>query len=224
MRHFLVDVKSIRCAGARSEFDPEVVERLADSILRSGGLVKPLVLLPSGPMTYEVVGRRLEYWAAVRAREKDPRAGEMVNSYIIEPESAGVVERQLTILRSTETKSRMESDSAGGLDESAFEEIASRLTSIERAVAKCATLEQLEEALRKTRDSIESSVASAKPASRKRAAKREFNKDGPYDQENLSAATVPALKEFASSSGISFPGRIKKQELINLILAHYQTR
>ena len=230
MRHFLVDVKSIRCDRSRSEFDRGTVERLADAILISGGLVKPLVLRPAGAMSYEVVDRHLEYWAAVRAREKDARAGEMVNSYVISQESVEAVEGQLAILRGTEAQGKHMSSPVRQPDTSAIDELAVRLSSIERALARTVTAEQLEGALQSLLSSVEAAIISAKTAPNvktvpKRAAKkREFNPEGPCDQENLNAATVSDLKGFMKRKGISTSGLKKKQDYIDSIIAFYQAR
>ena len=224
MRHFLVDVKSIRCDRSRSEFDRGTVERLADAILISGGLVKPLVLRPAGAMAYEVVDRHLEYWAAVRAREKDARAGEMVNSYVISQESVEAVEGQLAILRGTEAQGKHMSSPVRQPDTSAIDELAVRLSSIERALARTVTAEQLEGALQSLLSSVEAAIASAKTAPKRGAKKREFNPEGPYDQENLNTATVSDLKGFMKRKGISTSGLKKKQDYIDSIIAFYQAR
>jgi len=97
-----VDVASIASKQPLDRFDPDAVESLADSILESDGLLKPLVLRATGPESFEVVDRHLEYWAAVRAREKDPRKGEMVNAYVALPKSTEAIERQLAVLKRTE--------------------------------------------------------------------------------------------------------------------------
>ena len=102
MKHFLVDVARISSEEPRSTFDSQMVERLADSILESGGLLEPLVLVASGPEDFKVVDRHLEYWAAVRAREKNPQKGEMVNAYVIVPEKAIPVGRQLGVIKLTQ--------------------------------------------------------------------------------------------------------------------------
>ena len=222
MRHFLVDVKSIRCDRARSEFDRGTVERLADAILSSGGLVKPLVLRPAGAMAYEVVDRHLEYWASVRAREKDARAGEMVNSYVISQESVEAVEGQLAILRGTEAQGKHMSSPVRQPDTSAIDALGVRLSSIERVLARTVTAEQLEGALQSVLSSVEAAIASAKTAPKRGAKKREFNPEGPYDQENLSVATVFVLKEFMKERGISTGGLRKKQDHIDAIIAFYQ--
>ena len=100
MKFFLVDVVCITSAKSYKEFDKTKVKELADSILESDGLLKPLVLKATGPESFEVIDGYLEYWAAVRAREKDPRKGEMVNAFVISPKDEEIVVKQLHALQS----------------------------------------------------------------------------------------------------------------------------
>jgi len=99
MDFFLVDVKSITPSKPVEQFDRAEVEKLADSILECNGLIKPLVLKPAGPESYAVIEGDMEFHAAVRAREKDPRKGEMVNAFIISPKAEETVLKQLQRLQ-----------------------------------------------------------------------------------------------------------------------------
>ncbi|OIP76896.1 MAG: hypothetical protein AUK48_05120 [Oscillatoriales cyanobacterium CG2_30_44_21] len=82
----LVAVKKIIDPTSHSSFDPEQVERLAQLILQLEGLINPLIVRRASFQSYEVVEGHFEYQAAARAREIDPRKGEMISAYIIEPE------------------------------------------------------------------------------------------------------------------------------------------
>ncbi len=99
MRFFLVDVKSITPSKPVEQFDKAEVEKLADSILECNGLSKPLILKPTGPESYVVIQGDMEFHAAVRAREKDPRKGEMVNAFVISPKAEEIVLNQLQTLQ-----------------------------------------------------------------------------------------------------------------------------
>jgi len=105
MKFFLVDVKSITPSKPVEQFDKAEVEKLADSILECNGLIKPLVLKPAGPESYVVVQGDMEFHAAVRAREKDPRKGEMVNALVISPKAEETVLEQIQKLQGTATPS-----------------------------------------------------------------------------------------------------------------------
>lgn len=98
----LIDVKNITCDVRRSSFAEADLDRLADMILESEGLIKPLVLKATGVESYTVINGHFEYYAAVRAREKDPRKGEMVNAFVISPKSENTIAKQVEVLRAVE--------------------------------------------------------------------------------------------------------------------------
>lgn len=99
----LVDVKNITSNIPRSSFTEADLERLAEMILKCGGIIKPLILKATGAESYTVVDGHFEYYAAVRAREKDPRKGEMVNAFVISPKSEDIVAKQAEALRGVES-------------------------------------------------------------------------------------------------------------------------
>jgi hypothetical protein len=100
MTNFLmVDVASVTSSIPRSSFNEANLDILADMILESGGILKPLVLKKTGFEKYEVVEGHFEYYAAVRAREKNPSEGEMVNALIFTPEEEEAVLKQVAIFK-----------------------------------------------------------------------------------------------------------------------------
>ena len=99
----MVDVESITSSVPRSRYSEADLERLADQLLEES-LLKPLILKKSGFETYEVVDGHLEYYAAVRASEKNPRQGEMVNALIIaEGSEAAAIQQVKTIQELTKS-------------------------------------------------------------------------------------------------------------------------
>jgi len=96
----MVDVESVTSSVPRSNFDEAALDTLADMILESGGILKPLVLKNTGFEQYSVFDGHFEYYAAVRAREKNPREGETVNAFIILPENESAVVKQAATLTS----------------------------------------------------------------------------------------------------------------------------
>lgn len=100
---YLVDVKNITSDIPRSNFAEADLENLADMILDSGGIIRPLILKATALETYTVVDGHFEYYAAVRAREKDARKGEMVNAFVISPKSESIVAKQAEALRAVES-------------------------------------------------------------------------------------------------------------------------
>ncbi len=92
-----VEVESVSSSHSRSSFSEADLDLIADRILESGGLLKPLVLKKIGFEKYDVVDGHFEYYAAVRACEKNPHAAE-VNALIISPESEDAVVKQVEAL------------------------------------------------------------------------------------------------------------------------------
>ncbi len=82
--YYLVDVKSISSKTPRSHFSEDELETLAQSILNAGGLLaEPLLLKQTGAESYEVLAGDRAYYAAVRAREINPRQAETVNAFVV---------------------------------------------------------------------------------------------------------------------------------------------
>ena len=80
-----VDLKEINSDVSRSSFSEQEIEQLADSILKNDSLLRPLIVKQTGIESFIVLDGHLEFYAAVRAREKNPRQAEMVNSFVISP-------------------------------------------------------------------------------------------------------------------------------------------
>ncbi|MEH2162301.1 MAG: chromosome partitioning protein ParB [Nostoc sp.] len=95
----LVDVKSITSNEPRSNFSEADLGNLADIIVETGGIIRPLVVKVTGVESYTVVDGHFEYYAAVMAREKNPRQAEMVNAFIISPKLEDLVVKQVASLK-----------------------------------------------------------------------------------------------------------------------------
>lgn len=95
---FLVEVNSIHSSEPASKFKQAEVDKLARLILDADGLLRPLILKQVGLEKYEVVSGHLEYYAAIRAKEKDARKAEMVNALVIETASEAAVIQQTQFL------------------------------------------------------------------------------------------------------------------------------
>ena len=92
-------VKEITSNVPRSEFSESDLEQAARLILKAEGTIKPLVVRTIGWESYEVVDGHFEYYAAVRAKEINPRDGERIGAFIIEGDKAKVLEEQVEMLR-----------------------------------------------------------------------------------------------------------------------------
>ncbi len=106
---FLVETKLISSSQPASHFSQSEIDKLAKLILNANGLLRPLVLKETGFEKYEVVSGHLEYYAAVRAKEKNPQQAEMVNALVIEAEEEKTAIQQVHLLEqlsnSTQTHS-----------------------------------------------------------------------------------------------------------------------
>lgn len=101
VRFYLVDVKEISPTIPRSNFNENELEQLANSILITGCLLKPLLLKQTSPISYELLEGHLEYWAAVKAKEKEPILAEMVSAFVIKPEIKAIAIEQAHVLNKT---------------------------------------------------------------------------------------------------------------------------
>jgi hypothetical protein len=95
----LVAVKKICSSKPRLLFADDELEKAAQLILDSEGVVNPIVVRRNGLQSYEVVDGDFEYYAAARAREIDPLKGEMIGVFIIEPENEEHLTKQVQLFR-----------------------------------------------------------------------------------------------------------------------------
>jgi ParB-like nuclease domain len=98
---FFVDVKSIKSALPKSNFAESELEQLADLILETDGLLRPLILQEIKAGTYQVIEGHREYYAAVRAKEKNVVKAEMVNAFVITTSDRRSAIAQLALLSGT---------------------------------------------------------------------------------------------------------------------------
>ncbi|MCC5664381.1 chromosome partitioning protein ParB [Nostoc sp. CHAB 5784] len=106
IKFFMVDVESVSSNVPRSNFQEADLEILADLILESGGILKPLILKKTGFEQYEVVDGHFEYYSAVRAREKKPSEGDMVSALIISSENEDVALKQIASLKGIDSSGK----------------------------------------------------------------------------------------------------------------------
>lgn len=95
----LVAVKKITSKKPRSNFADNELEQAANLILDSEGVINPILVRRTSLQSYEVIDGDFEYYAAARAREIEPRKGEMIGVFIIEPENEEVLTKQVEVFR-----------------------------------------------------------------------------------------------------------------------------
>jgi len=100
LQFYLVDVKDIESEVVRSTFDESALGELANSIIATGCLLKPLILKQLGPMKYKVLDGHFEYYAAVSANQKDTQRilSGMVSAFVVKPEVESVAVEQAHLL------------------------------------------------------------------------------------------------------------------------------
>ncbi|MDJ0658881.1 MAG: hypothetical protein QNJ42_05260 [Crocosphaera sp.] len=101
----LVSVKRINSSVERSQFSEDELERSAQAILEAEGIINPIILEKESLESYQVISGDFEYYAAVRAREIDPRKGEMISAFIIEDEKEDAIKMQIEIFKKSHKKS-----------------------------------------------------------------------------------------------------------------------
>jgi len=97
---YFIEVTSIRSSQPRSNFQESEIEKLADSILETDALIRPLILQDTGDEKYTVIEGDLEYYAAVRAREKNSLKAEEVNAFVIPDKAQKFAIEQLSLCNS----------------------------------------------------------------------------------------------------------------------------
>ncbi|MFB8793007.1 MAG: chromosome partitioning protein ParB [Microcoleus sp.] len=95
----LVAVKKITSKVPRDNFADRDLEKVAQLILELGGLINPIVLRRNGMDAYEIVDGDFEYYAAAKAREINPKKGETIGAFILEPENEELLLEQVQALR-----------------------------------------------------------------------------------------------------------------------------
>lgn len=98
-----MDVKSITSDVPRSEFSEAEIDTLADLILECQGVLKPIFLQQVDLEHYKVIEGDLEYYAAVRAKEKNLRQGEMINAIIVSPAQEQSIKQQLNFFKKSQS-------------------------------------------------------------------------------------------------------------------------
>jgi hypothetical protein len=129
--YYLVDVRSITSKLPRSEFKVDELETLAQNILEANGLLSPLLLKQTGVDSYEVLAGDREYYAAVRAKEINPRAAEMVNAFIIPEDLEDAAIKQFAALHQTQTPTTLKPYTDASSPTEASTTIEQRMTNLE---------------------------------------------------------------------------------------------
>ena len=95
---YFVDIKDISSDLPRSNFVESDLAQLANLILATGGLIRPLIIKQSGAEKYTVIEGHREYYAALTAKEQNSSKVEMVNAFVISEDMQSSAIEQLQLL------------------------------------------------------------------------------------------------------------------------------
>jgi hypothetical protein len=96
---YFVDIKDISSDFPRSSFAESDLEQLANLILATDGLIRPLILKEIGAEKYTVIEGHREYYAALAAKEQNSSKAEMVNAFVIRENIQSSAIEQLKLLK-----------------------------------------------------------------------------------------------------------------------------
>ncbi len=120
----LVSVKKIQSFLSASQFSTDKIEKAAHLFLAAELSIQPVVLKREGLDAYSVIDNDFIYFAAVRAREIDPRKAETIQAVVLEPENESALLEQVELFKK-------ESGAPTG-----SEDLAGRLNNFEQAIAQ----------------------------------------------------------------------------------------
>lgn len=197
----LVAVKKIKSNIDASHFSQEKIEEIANLILQTEGVINPLILQRLSKDSYEVIYGDLEYYAAVRAKEKDSLKGEMIGAFIIDSDNENLIKKQVELLR----KDRFSDNRTSS--EQTSEEVSLNANRIEQKLEFLVT--GLAQVIEKV-SNIEQNLLENQQPKRNQQQKNTVKPE----KSGYAAMTIPQLKKLAKEKGIQFSAKIKKGELI----------
>jgi ParB-like nuclease domain len=114
---YFVDIKDINSDLPRSNFIESDLERLANLILETDGLIRPLILKKSGDEKYTVIEGHREYYAALIAKEKNSSKAEMVNAFVINANIQASAIEQLQLLKEDRSPVIIPAPTSSGIEQ-----------------------------------------------------------------------------------------------------------
>jgi ParB family chromosome partitioning protein len=106
----LVSVTDIKSSLSASQFSTEEIEKAANLFLEAELSIQPIVLKQHGLEDYSVIYGDFIYFAAVRAREIDPRTAETIQAVVVEPENESALLEQVELFKHDSNNTPTNSD------------------------------------------------------------------------------------------------------------------
>jgi hypothetical protein len=219
----LLDIDSIHSPVKRSEFPESDLEQFALSIIKLGGLIKPIIVKRIDLENFEVIEGHFEYYASVKAKEIDSDL-EMIRGFIISEENQDFVQQQIKLISDIyklpesqpQVNSEIEPQEISYTEEKLEvisnqteqstphqEQITIELQRINHIEDKLELIiNQIQELTKIVSQSLTSSPEKVKP---------------PKPDKSYDKMTVKELKDIAKEKNISGYSKMKKLELIKAI-------
>ena len=101
MDFFLIDVDTIKCSIPYSKVQDyeRQIDRLANLILDSEGIINPVFVKKIGSNSYELFYGEIEYYAMMKVGKIDPEKGESIAAFIIKEDQQELIKQQIYFLR-----------------------------------------------------------------------------------------------------------------------------
>ena len=144
--HF-VDIKDISSDLPRSNFVESDLAQLANLILATDGLIRPLILKQSGVEKYTVIEGHQAYYAALTAKEKNSSKAEMVNAFVISENMQSSTIEQLQLLKEDHAPVIASTPTSTGIEQLLPTILAAISHQIQPLVSQLAEQKQMLEAL-----------------------------------------------------------------------------
>jgi len=131
----LVEVRTITSDQPRSNFNEQKIEQAAQLIIKTEGIINPIIVSRTGINSFQVVDGHFEYHAAARARELNLEIGEAIAAYIIEEKNQAIIKEQIAIFRESQEVKRIRSTTTDNNNSSVYvSNLETRLTNIESRI------------------------------------------------------------------------------------------
>lgn len=200
-----VPVREINSNVPRDNFSEAELQQAAELILQAEGIINPLVLRPTSLESYEVIDGHFEFYAAAKAREIDPRKGEMIGAFIVTRENQEAIQAQIQALRKREFIEPIQPSASAG-------EV-SLLAEIERLIDKkiSFTINNISQSVDELSRKIDT-ILSQPPSPTTQPVVTNVPRKTSYKK-----MTVPQLKEEAKKRNIAIASKAKKDEIIKAL-------
>lgn len=225
----LVAVKKIKSTVERSTFSEDDLNQAAKLILDAEGVINPIVVRRTSLESYEVVDGDFEYYAAAKAREINPRKGEMIGTFIVESENEEVITQQVKVLRKQSAddnnKSKIKKTKSENSSQPDLKSINDKIEQVVEAVKK---IKEIDTKHTNTQNSLE--ILADKVDIVEQAAKRietllnklvetgvEESKETKTKVSGYSSMTKDKLKNIAIEKEIKVTTKMTKADIINAL-------